>query len=114
VLFVRGSVEIADDSKSLASVLADVQQLNALAAASGRRFEVDIVGHTDAEGADDANVPLSLARAQIVADAVRAESVPALTLSVRGVGSAEPADAGRSETSNQLNRRVDLRVRMDR
>jgi len=114
VLFVRGSVEIADNSTSIASVLADVQQLNALAAASGRRFEVDIVGHTDAEGADDANVPLSLARARIVADAIRAESVPALTLAVRGVGSAEPADAGQSETSNQLNRRVDLRVRMDR
>ena len=110
VLFAKGSADVAPGSDTLASVATDVQQLVALAAMTGQRFVVDVSGHTDAEGPDEANLPLSLARAHVVTAAISEAVGPAIDVVARGVGSAEPAEAGQDERSNQKNRRVTLRV----
>jgi outer membrane protein OmpA-like peptidoglycan-associated protein len=84
--------------------------LSALAADAGLRFHVDVIGHTDAEGPDEANVPLSAARAESIAAAIRSAATPAVDVTTRGVGSAEPVEAGQDEASNQQNRRVTIHV----
>jgi OOP family OmpA-OmpF porin len=109
--FVKGHADLtAADAGGLASLVSDVQELSALAADAGVRVRVDVVGHTDAEGPDEANVPLSAARAESIAAAIRAAAGPALDVTTRGVGSAEPIEAGQNETSNQQNRRVTIHV----
>jgi OOP family OmpA-OmpF porin len=120
--FVKGHADLtAADAGGLASLAADVRQLSALAADAGLRFHVDVVGHTDAEGPDEANVPLSAARAASIAAAIRSAAAPAIEVTARGVGSAEPVEAGQDQASNQHNPRVtnhvvpaDVAARTDR
>jgi OOP family OmpA-OmpF porin len=73
------------------------------------KLQVFIVGHTDNQGGVDANLALSLRRAQAVAAALAKDhKIDATRLSARGVANFSPlasndADAGRSK-----NRRVEL------
>ena len=87
-----------------------MREFDAHAAKAQQRFAIVVVGHTDAEGADETNLALSQARA----DAVRAVIAPApfanVTVTTTGVGSKEPAVSGQNEADNQRNRRVTLRV----
>ncbi|MEO8484332.1 MAG: OmpA family protein [Acidobacteriota bacterium] len=108
--FVLGSVQLADAGEPLAMLAADVQQLDALGALAGLSFDLTIVGHTDAEGADATNVPLSIARAELVAEALRADTLRQVRVVTRGVGSADPIDTAQTELSNRVNRRVSLSV----
>ena len=75
-----------------------------------RRYRLDIVGHTDADGPDEANVPLSRARADEIVAEIDPATVPSLDLVASGVGSTAPAVAGLNEEDNQRNRRIQIRV----
>jgi outer membrane protein OmpA-like peptidoglycan-associated protein len=111
VLFVKGSAELpGDQHDALATLVADMRQLDALAAATGTRLGAEIVGHADADGPEEANLPLSLERARTVADALAAESLAQIDVTTRGVGSADPAETGQDEASNRKNRRVSVHV----
>lgn len=107
VLFVKGASRPASDQReTIEALIASVRALADAASAAGARLDLDIVGHTDADGPPDSNVPLSRARADAVAALVRPAAGPAAAIRTRGVGSAEPAVAGGGETDNQRNRRV--------
>jgi outer membrane protein OmpA-like peptidoglycan-associated protein len=111
LLFFRGTVALADgQADTLTALVDDVRRLDDLAAATGTRFRLDVVGHTDSEGPDEANLPLSLQRAQIVADALPTTSSPRFDVSASGVGSAQPAVNSQDEAANLRNRRVVVRV----
>jgi OOP family OmpA-OmpF porin len=111
VLFAKGSSQPAPGQRALVDGLVRrVRDLDRLAAVTGVRYRLDIVGHTDDDGAAESNVPLSRARAETVARAIDAAAVPHLRLDARGVGSDEPETAGRTEADNQRNRRVTVRV----
>lgn len=115
LLFALGTTETVDEGGGLASLASDVRQLDALAAAADVRFDLNVVGHTDAEGVDAANLPLSAARAQVVADALRPDSLQRIRVSSRGVGSTEPVTTADGDAQNRLNRRVTIAVtRADR
>jgi OmpA-OmpF porin, OOP family len=69
---------------------------------------VEVVGHTDASGADDYNLRLSQARA----DAVRAELAaglgPSVAVTATGRGEAEPVADNATGEGRALNRRVQV------
>lgn len=73
--------------------------------------EVTLVGFADARGSAAANLNLSRARAEEVAQALRAE-LPNINVStVEGFGEAMPVACNTDETGWSLNRRVELWVR---
>jgi len=110
-LFTRGATRPAPGQDQLLESLAiHLRELDALAAAAGVRFQVAISGHTDADGPDESNVPLSRARAEYVLAAIGAASLRSLDVSTAGEGSRQPAASSRDEAGKQQNRRVTLRV----
>ncbi|HET9369419.1 MAG TPA: OmpA family protein [Vicinamibacterales bacterium] len=111
LLFAKGSAELAgDQADERARLMASLADLEAIAAAAGDRIAIDVQGHTDTDGVDEANLPLSEARAAVVLRLLRAETMPHLTFTTTGVGSRMPATTGRTEADLQRNRRVTLRL----
>ena len=56
--------------------------------------KVAVVGHTDNTGNDAINIPLSGNRAKSVADYLISQGVPAGSINLSGVGSAQPIASG--------------------
>jgi OOP family OmpA-OmpF porin len=95
------------DLRAAATLLAE---LEAIARSRGTRIRVEINGHTDSDGSDAANLPLSQARADAVAALIGRENVDALELVSRGVGSSMPLPDATGERGKERNRRVSFRV----
>lgn len=70
--------------------------------------DVFVCGHTDALGAQDFNLSLSLARARSVAADLEARGVPKGRLKVQGFGSAFPVASNATEQDRALNRRTEI------
>lgn len=71
-------------------------------------LDVYVCGHTDALGAQDFNLALSLARARSVATDLEARGVPRNLLKVQGFGSAYPVASNQTEQGRALNRRTEI------
>ena len=111
ILFVKGApAPIATERTAVDELVGSVRSLAAMAHESNRRYRLDIVGHTDADGPDEANVPLSRARAEAVIAEIDPSTVPSLDLVASGAGSTAPVVAGQNEQDNQRNRRIQIRV----
>jgi outer membrane protein OmpA-like peptidoglycan-associated protein len=111
VLFARGLATLATGSEGvLQGHVRRVRQIDALAAAAGRRVRLEIVGHTDTDGPPESNDPLSLRRAERVREVFETERLVATALSTRSVGSREPLGDGVLDADKLRNRRVSLRV----
>lgn len=111
VLFVKGTADPVTGSDELMRELGvRVARLDELARSNGDRFTLRIVGHSDSDGAPDANVPLSGSRAERVKAALEATPLGAITLMAVGIGSDDPASTGQSEADKQRNRRVSFRL----
>ncbi len=77
--------------------------------AQSPKLQVFIVGHTDNQGGVDANLALSLRRAQAVAAALSKDyKIDATRLSPRGVANFAPMASNDAETGRARNRRVEL------
>jgi len=109
LLFVRGTPELiaGQESGPLATAL---HELEALAAATGSRFRLEIVGHTDSDGAAESNLPLSNERAKRALAVLGLTASPHLDFRVAGVGSDAPVVHGASEADKQQNRSVTFKV----
>jgi outer membrane protein OmpA-like peptidoglycan-associated protein len=88
----------------------DVRELEALAEATGQRFRLEVMGHTDADGPAESNLPLSRTRAEVVQAAIRRDASSRLEIVVEGVGSRVPVVLSQNEEDKQQNRRVTIRV----
>jgi outer membrane protein OmpA-like peptidoglycan-associated protein len=91
-------------------VVEQIVRLGRLADAAGVALRIEVVGHTDEDGLQEANLPLSETRAESVRRALTAVAPAALELVASGVGSTQPAIQGRTEADKQQNRRVSIRV----
>jgi OOP family OmpA-OmpF porin len=70
---------------------------------------VKIIGHTDSDGDDKANLDLSKKRAESVKEALIAEfKIPANQLETDGKGESEPSDPNTSSVGKANNRRVEF------
>jgi outer membrane protein OmpA-like peptidoglycan-associated protein len=111
VQFSRGSSRLLPGQGAQLQTLAeDLRELGRLAALADRAFRIDVVGHTDADGDDASNLPLSRARANQLIDALGLEPTARLELRPLGVASTEPLVSGDTDEGKQRNRRVSLRV----
>jgi outer membrane protein OmpA-like peptidoglycan-associated protein len=97
---------------ALADANAILTELDDTLNATGRRAQVEVVGHTDADGSDSVNGPLSQARADAVLKAVGTPARSALDLSAIGVGTTAPLAPGGDERDKERNRSVSFRVRI--
>jgi outer membrane protein OmpA-like peptidoglycan-associated protein len=110
LLFLRGRAALLPDQEpALSALVASVRTLDRIAAASSQTFRVDIVGHTDADGADEANLPLSQARADVVRAAIDPDTAH-LQIVSHGESSRRPVVVGDNELDKQRNRRVTITV----
>lgn len=111
ILFLKGAARPgADQRAALDRVIAAVGKLEGLAAAGNARFSLAVVGHTDADGPLESNLPLSRGRAEAVASALAPAIGSHVSVASSGVGSTDPAVAGQTEDDNRQNRRVTIRV----
>ncbi|MFI5150475.1 MAG: OmpA family protein [Bacteroidia bacterium] len=73
-------------------------------------IKVEISGHTDNVGNDNANQILSLGRAKVVTDALVAKGIPATRIISKGYGKAQPVAGNDTEEGRQMNRRTEFKV----
>jgi len=74
----------------------------------GRRFEV--VGHTDSDGAREANMALSKARAEAVKRYLVERGIPSASIVTDGAGPDRPVADNGSAAGKARNRRIEFRV----
>jgi OOP family OmpA-OmpF porin len=109
--FVKGQAALAEGQDAVLRLLVEeIRALERMADAIGRRFRVEVIGHTDADGPPEANLSLSRQRASFVHAALQQAAGPHLELIDAGVGSGEPVVQSDLEADKQRNRRVTVRV----
>lgn len=72
--------------------------------------KVEVIGHTDSQGARDTNVVLSLARADAVRSYLAAKGVAPSLISTSGSGPDRPVAANDTPDGRARNRRIEFRV----
>ena len=103
--FVTGSARLDARARSAVNALAAV--LGVCLRDAGLRAEIG--GHTDSTGSDEANLALSLARAEAVRAALIARAVPGAALAAVGYGASEPIADNDTEEGRAANRRTAVR-----
>lgn len=74
------------------------------------RSIVDVYGHTDNVGSDQANFDLSIQRAETVANYMAGQQVNPRRLSLQGFGEARPIASNATEDGRAQNRRVEIKI----
>lgn len=111
IRFVSGNAQIAPgQTEALRALIADIQKLAASAPAAGRTFRIELIGHTDTEGDDAANLALSRQRADKVLTMLSPQKLPPNSLVAVGVGTMQPVRAETSNDDKQFNRSVSFKV----
>ena len=110
-MFVKGEAAlVAGQEVVLEQLVNHAAALAAAAAVSGRRFRIEVIGHADADGPDEANLPLSHARADLVGNALAEAVGDRLDVVGIGAGSDNPFGLSPDESIKQKNRSVTVRV----
>lgn len=102
--FVTGSARLDARARGAVNALAGV-----LGVCTRAGLRAEIGGHTDATGSDEANLALSLARAQSVRAALIARGVPEAGLTAQGYGATQPIADNETEEGRAANRRTAVR-----
>jgi OmpA-OmpF porin, OOP family len=103
ITFASGSAAIDPSSQRLLDSLADVSL-------RCDRFTIEVAGHTDNAGARAANMALSNARANAVAEYLAGQGVVRARLQPQGYGPDRPRMANSSEAGRAANRRIEFNV----
>ena len=101
ILFETGKATLKPESMTEIQKVADYMKKNPTA-----RFEVQ--GHTDNQGSDKINDPLSQQRSEAVVKALESLGVDGFNLRAVGKGSREPVADNNSEAGRAKNRRVEF------
>lgn len=99
IIFQSGSTKLADDSLPAVDELA--AYLKACPDAA-----VNVEGHTDADGDDDANLALSVARAEVVVEALIERGIAFQRLYAVGYGESLPVADNETNAGKKANRRI--------
>lgn len=71
---------------------------------------IDVLGHTDSDGADAYNQGLSERRASAVAAYLSSHGVQSARVATRGYGETQPIASNATEEGKALNRRVEIKI----
>lgn len=99
ITFTPGSAEIASTAQATIAALADI-----LTDCPGIQMEVG--GHTDAQGSEGGNLSLSQARAEAVLIALQGRGVDVANMTAQGYGETQPIADNGSDTGREANRRI--------
>ena len=99
ILFEKASAQLLDSVQVELDYLADFMKAH-----SGMTIEV--VGHTDNQGAFQLNLSLSQERASVVKDYLVEKGIAPDRIMVKGRGSTQPIASNSTEEKRKLNRRV--------
>lgn len=111
VLFPKGKADFTDGQTArIDDVARLLTLLDAHCRVLGIGAGIEILGHTDNDGSDLANEPLSQARAAVLLRRIARPPLDALTFSTRGVGSTMPVTSGTTEADKEQNRRASFLV----
>lgn len=102
--FEQSTAKMSDDYASRIDSVVSVLQRNG-------HMNVDVVGHTSADGSSRLNRTLSLKRARVIRKLLLKRGVDEARIEVSGVGSAQPTVAGEAATDQSVNRRVEVFLR---
>jgi outer membrane protein OmpA-like peptidoglycan-associated protein len=101
ILFDSGLAVIKGESYKTLSLIAELLT-------GDPALKLSIEGHTDSDGADDANLTLSQKRADAVKGWLVAQGTAADRLQTKGFGESKPLDANATPEGKANNRRVEL------
>jgi outer membrane protein OmpA-like peptidoglycan-associated protein/tetratricopeptide (TPR) repeat protein len=103
IFFDSGKSTLRSESESEIKKLCQLLQENSA-------IKVEISGHTDNVGNDEANRLLSQERAQVVTAALIAKGIAASRILIKGYGKTQPVASNDTEDGRQLNRRTEFKV----
>ena len=103
ILFGSGGAALDDEKRQQLGLLAE-ELLR------GPFSTVQIIGHSDDRGSEDASKALSLRRAETIADVFLQKGWQRGLLHVMGRGSSEPIASNETEEGRRQNRRVEIAV----
>ena len=75
-----------------------------------QNMQIEISGHTDNVGSDDANLKLSTDRAKAVKDYIISKGINETRVVSKGYGKAKPVAGNETEEGKQRNRRVEFTI----
>jgi OmpA-OmpF porin, OOP family len=101
--FTSGSAELTERGFSVVTQIAAVLQANS-------SVTLGIVGHTDSKGSPEANLVLSIERAETVRRVLEGKGVGSVRLTASGQGDTQPVSTNDTAEGRRNNRRIDLRV----
>ena len=104
IRFEPGRASIDPDSAGLLDRLIEIAMRCPTA-------NIDIAGHTDADGEDAFNQALSEKRAQAVTDYLVKAGLPAGRFTALGYGSSQPVASNDTDEGKAQNRRIEFLVR---
>lgn len=114
LLFPKGKAELPPERlEAVTTATALLTQLSEALRVSGATARVDVLGHTDSDGSDEANAPLSTSRAELVQRLLSVPNLDGITFTAHGIGSTDPATQGITEDDKVLNRRASLRITIE-
>ncbi len=114
IFFDDGAHLASGQESALDALVSQLAGLRAAVEGSGRRTRIAVVGHTDQTGTEEYNLRLSRQRGEHVANLLRARGVPATWLAPEGAGASGPSRSDGNGGEQPLERRVTLRVVVDR
>jgi OOP family OmpA-OmpF porin len=72
--------------------------------------DINVIGHTDSDGAEEYNMALSIRRAEAIRDYMDSEGVDASIIDISGEGESNPIASNATKEGRAENRRVDIHV----
>lgn len=103
ILFATGKTDLNVASKTALTQFASSLKANP-------DTNVEIYGHTDSNGGDKINIPLSQKRADAVKNFLESQNVGSLRMATAGLGSSQPVAAEDAKGVQALNRRVEIYI----
>lgn len=103
VLFNTGATTLDEQYKPLIDLAVDLMEAEPTST-------LTIVGHTDDVGSDDANLRLSISRAEAVGALVVDHGIDASRLTIEGLGESEPIESNETAEGRAINRRVEFSI----
>ena len=113
IRFERGrSIITPAQADALSATRELLAGLNDSLRARGERARVEVSGHTDSDGSEAANMPLSQARADAVLRQLQTSRFDAIEFTSRAYASTQPLSVGTTGQEKEQNRRVSFRVQL--
>lgn len=102
--FETGGSELTADSKALLARIVERAQAR-------QSLDMSVIGHTDTQGAANANEALALKRATAIAERLRALGLRDAVMSIESHGERNPLVSTPDDTAEPRNRRVEVTLR---